>query len=143
MRLVHYTYPNYRALTPNGFVRSPWSGLDEEISRLLTPASSGGTVSGGFPVELHEDQTNAYVRAELPGVRREDINVELADGALTITATRKLKNGDHEEPFTLSRTVTVPEAVQAEKITAVSENGVLTVILPKAEAIKPRKIVVG
>ncbi|MEI6862679.1 MAG: Hsp20 family protein, partial [Verrucomicrobiota bacterium] len=65
-----------------------------------------------------------------------------ADDTLTITATRKQKNGDQEELFTLNRAVAVPEAVQTDKVTATYENDVLTVTLPKAEAAKPRKITV-
>ncbi len=145
MRLVHCTYPNYRtfAPAPAGFVRSPWGGLDAEISHLLASAAGGGVEAGRFPVELRQDASNAYVRAELPGVRREDINVELADGTLTITAARKQPVGEGEETFTLSRAVALPETVSADKVAATYENGVLTVTLPKAEAAKPRKIAVS
>jgi len=143
MRLVQYTYPNHRTLTPAGFVRSPWGGLEDEINRLLGGSVCGVAETGRFPVDVSEDQANAYVRAELPGVRREDINVELADGTLTITATRRQKTGDREETFPLSRTLAVPETVQADKVGAAYENGVLTVTLPKAEAVKPRKIAVS
>jgi HSP20 family protein len=143
MRLVQYTYPNYRTFTPAGSVRSPWGGLEDEINQLLGASVCGVAETGRFPVDVSEDQANAYVRAELPGVRREDINVELADGTLTITATRRQKTGDREETFPLSRTLAVPETVQADKVGAAYENGVLTVTLPKAEAVKPRKIAVS
>ena len=62
---------------------------------------------------------------------------------VTITATRKQKHGDGEESFTLNRAVAVPDTVQADKVTAAYENGVLTVTLPKSEAAKPRKITVA
>ncbi len=145
MRLVHYTYPNYRAFAsaPNGFVRPSYGALDAGLSRLLASAAGGAGATAGFPVELREDANNTYVRAELPGVRREDINLELADGALAITATYRQKAGDQEETCSLNRTFRVPEAVQADKIAAVYENGVLTLTLPKAEAAKPRKIAVS
>jgi HSP20 family protein len=143
MRLVQYTYPNYRSLAPAGFVRSPWGGWEDEINRLLGASTCAGPETGRFPVEVSEDQGNAYVRAELPGVRREDIKVELADGTLTITGTRRQKNGDREETFPLSRAVAVPETVQADKVGAAYENGVLTVTLPKAEAVKPQQIAVS
>jgi HSP20 family protein len=115
MRFVQYTYPNYRALAsaPAGFVRSAWGGMEDEINRLIATAP-GATENGRIPVALREDAANAYVRAELPGVRREDINVELADGTLTITAARKQPAGEGEETFTLSRAVAVPETVQAD-----------------------------
>ena len=137
MRLIQYAYPNYHALTPAAV------GLENEISRLLSSAACGFAETGRNPVALSEDPVNAYVRAELPGVRREDINVELADGTLTVTATRRQKSGDREETTTLSRAVAVPETVQADKVAAAYENGVLTVTLPKAEAAQPRKIAVS
>ncbi len=144
MRLVHCTYPNYRSLAPAaGFVRSPWGGLDPELGRLLASAACDVADTGRFPVALREDAANTYVRAELPGVRREDINVELADGTLTITAVRKQPAGEGEETFTLSRAVAVPETVSADKVSAAYENGVLTVTLPKAEAARPRKIAIA
>ena len=79
---------------------------------------------------------NSFVRAELPGVSREAVNLELVDGYLTLTATRK--DGDQE--FTLTRSIALPEDVQADKVAASLENGVLTVTLPKQEQAKPRKI---
>ena len=142
MRLVRY-YPNYRAL--DGVTRSPWAGLEGEIDRLFTTALAdyGGIAAGRrFAVDLYEDKDNAYVRAELPGVNREDINVEAADGTLTITAARKTpaREGQPEQSSSFSRSVTLPEQIQADKIAATYENGVLTVTLPKREETKPKKI---
>jgi len=150
MRLVRYTYPNYRSLTPvlGGFARSPWSGLETEIDRLFTTALGdvAGTATGPrFPVDLYEDKDNTYVRAELPGVNRDDINVEVVDGYLTITAARKTPaaDGKSEESFSFSRSVSLNDAVQADKVSAAYENGMLTVTLPKREEAKPKKITVA
>lgn len=145
MTLVRYTYPNVRPFT--SFARSPWTGLENEIDRLFQ--SSLGDVAGTssarrVPVDLYEDKDNTYVRAELPGVNRADINIELVDGYLTLATTRKTKTADREESVSLSRSVSVPDAaVQADKITAAYENGVLTVTLPKREEAKPRKVTVA
>jgi len=148
MRLVRYTYPNYRSLAPAlGFNRSPWSGLETEIDRLFesTLSNFAGSATGPrFPVDLYEDKDNTYVRAELPGVNRADINVEVVDGYLTITAARKTPatDGQAEESFSYSRSVTLNDAVQADKVAAAYENGVLTVTLPKREEAKPKKVTV-
>jgi len=96
-----------------------------------------------FPVDLYEDKDNTYVRAELPGVNKADINVEMVEDYLTITAARKTKDGDKEESFSFSRSVSIPGAVQSDKVAAAYENGVLTVTLPKREEAKPRKISVN
>src|SRR5471030_901524 len=120
MRIVQY-YPTNRSFVP---AYGRFAGLADEIDRLLTSTSVSGQE---FPLGLSEDKDNAYVRAELPGVKREDIKVETADGALTITATRKAKNAEKEENFSFSRAVALPADVEAEKVAATYENGVLTV----------------
>jgi HSP20 family protein len=145
MTLVRYTYPTARSFAP--FARSPWAGLESEIDRLFQSSLgdfAGTAATRRVPVDLYEDKDNTYVRAELPGVNRDDINVELTDGYLTVTATRKTKTGDREDSVSLTRSVSVPDAaVQADKITAAYENGVLTVTLPKREEAKPRKVTVA
>jgi HSP20 family protein len=141
MRYVRYTYPNYRNLT-----RSPWSSLESEVGRLFELAlPDSDAIARRFPLDLYEDKANAYVRAELPGISRDDIQVELADGTLTITATRKAPaaEGQPEKSFPVSRAVTLPDEVQADKIGAAYENGVLTVTLPKREEVQPKKITVA
>jgi len=149
MRLVRYTYPTYRSLAPapGGFSRSPWSGLETEIDRLFESALGDltGPADTRFAVDLYEDKDNTYVRAELPGVSRDDINVEMVEDYLTITAARKTPAvaGKGEESFSFSRSVSIPEAVQADKVVAAYENGVLTVTLPKREEAKPKKITVA
>lgn len=147
MRIIQYT-PTTRALSPvSGFFgRSPWSGLESEIDRWFGNVlpSVGGTWSSGtqFPVDLYEDKENTYVRAELPGVNRDDINVEMVEGYLTVTASRKQKTGENEESFSFSRSVAIPEEVQTDKVSAAYENGVLTVTLPKREETKAKKIAI-
>ncbi|HTJ80001.1 MAG TPA: Hsp20/alpha crystallin family protein [Rariglobus sp.] len=144
MRIVRYNYPSYRSVVPS---RSPWSGLEGEIDRLFNSALgdfAGSFAPDRFPVDLYEDQENTYVRAELPGIDRADLGVELVDGTLNIRATRKTSVGEKEESFTLNRSVRVPDAaVNTEKISAAYENGVLTVTLPKREEAKPRKVTVA
>lgn len=145
MRLVRYTTPVSRAYHP-AFARSPWAGLEDQMDRLFEAAlgESAGFASAGFPVDLYEDGVATYVRAELPGVNRADIGVELVDGTLQIAAKRTRKVGEREETTEFSRALTVPEgAVQADKISAAYENGVLTVTLPKRDEAKPRKISVA
>ncbi|MBI5769441.1 MAG: Hsp20/alpha crystallin family protein [Verrucomicrobia bacterium] len=149
MRLVRYTYPSYRSPAPalGGFPRSPWSGLETEIDRLFeTALSDFGTTTPAsrFPVDLFEDKDHTYVRAELPGVNRDDINVEVVDGFLTISAARKTPaaDGKGEESCSFSRSVALNDSVHADKVSAAYENGLLTVTLPKREEAKPKKITV-
>jgi len=150
MTLVRYSYPSIRNLAPavGGLPRSPWSGLETEMDRFFESALSDfgrGTTAGRFPVDLYEDKDSIYVRAELPGVKREDIGVEMVDGYLTISAVRKTPGatGAAEESYSFSRSVSIADEVQADKVGAAYENGVLTVTLPKREETKPKKITVA
>lgn len=150
MRLVRYTYPSFRNLAPafGGAQRSPWFGLEHEIDRLFHTALSdfaSPAAADRFPADLYEDKDNVYVRAELPGVKRDDINVEMTDGYLTISATRKTAaaEGQEEASFSFSRSVNIADDIQADKVAAAYENGVLTVTLPKREEAKPKKITVA
>jgi HSP20 family protein len=154
MRLVRYSYPAFRSLAPSfgGFPRSPWSGLESEIDRLFESTLSGFSTPSRFAVDLYEDKANTYVRAELPGLSRDEINVEMTDGYLTITAAHQApaKAGKAtgkpeaapEESFSFSRAISIAEDVQTDKVTASYENGVLTVTLPKRESAQPKKIAV-
>ena len=150
MNIVRFSYPAYRRLAalPGSFARSPWSGLESEIDRLFAASLNDSVVpavGAHFPVDLYEDQANAYVRAELPGVSREDIQVEMIDGSLTISAVRKTPAADGQpaSSFTLSRTLAIPAEISADQVGAAYENGVLTVTLPKREEAKPKKITVA
>ena len=147
--IIHYTNPRRTSLLPSfGFTtHSPWTGLEREIDRLFESALSDfmtPVFNHRFPVDLYEDKDNTYVRAELPGVNRDDINIEMVDGYLNISASRKnlATEGRGEETFSFSRSVSIPEDVHADKVGAAYENGVLTVTLPKKEEAKPRKITV-
>ncbi len=144
MRLVRYTYPSFRSVA---FPRSPWTGLEQEIDRVFGTALADftATPANRFPVDLYEDKANTYVRAELPGVNRDDINVDLADGTLTIAATRKTPATDTqaEQSFALTRSVSLDDEVQADQVSAAYENGILTVTLPKREVAEPKKITVA
>lgn len=145
MRLIRYTTPIARSAYP-AFARNPWAGLEAQMERLFEAALADtvGAAADRFPVDLYEDANATYVRAELPGVNRADIGVELVDGVLHLTAKRVTKQGEREDTREFSRAITVPDgAVQADKVGAVYENGVLTVTLPKREESKPRKISVA
>lgn len=140
-RIVRYTYPRSASQFPLLSNRSPWNSLESEIDRMFGSALAdfaAPAFTPRFPVDLYEDKDNTFVRAELPGVSRDAINIEMVDGYLNINASRK----QGEESFNLSRSVVIPEAVQADKVAATYENGVLTVTLPKQEQAKPRKIAI-
>jgi HSP20 family protein len=123
--------------------------FDEDMLRLTGGWDRGG---GGEVASLALDvaeKDDAYVvKASLPGVNPDDVDITLADNVLTIRGETKQDQEIKQENYhlrerrfgTFMRSVTLPNAVDADKIEAVNENGVLTLILPKAESVKPRKI---
>jgi HSP20 family protein len=143
MRYLHFTHPSrgISAAADFGGRVSP-AGIDNRLDWLFGTALTGfagQARNGQFPVDLYEDKDNTYVRAELPGVTREAIGVEIIDGSLSIQASRKGRAGT-EDTVQLKRLVSIPDEVQADKVSAAYENGILTVTLPRSEEAKPRKI---
>jgi HSP20 family protein len=105
-----------------------------DFGRLVTaPASRLAT-------DVFEDDDHFYARLEVPGVKKEDVKVELADRKLTISITRRENTADGERTHSLARSLTVPDSVADEAISAHLEDGLLTVTLPKQEQRKPRVI---
>jgi HSP20 family protein len=137
-----------------------WSGygrltdLRDEISRLFeTPlaglARTSQVLSGWTPaLDLYEDKDNIYLKAELPGMKREDIDVSLHEGTLSISGERKGQS-EHQEAEVhraerffgrFQRTVVLQTPVAADKVKAQYKDGILTVTLPKTEEAKPKQI---
>jgi len=147
MNLIRYSYPRTTSLV-SASGRSPWQGLESEFDRLFESALGDFATPAfqhRFPVDLFEDNDNTYVRAELPGLNREDVSLELVDGYLSINGDRKTTDDDGKvtETFSLNRSIAIPQEVQADKISATYENGVLAVTLPKREEAKPKKITIA
>lgn len=94
----------------------------------------------GLAVDVFEDEAQFYARFEVPGVKKQDVKIELEDRRLAVTVSRSSQSEAQQENFELSRRLTIPEGVAAEGITAKLEDGILTVTLPKQEERKPRVI---
>jgi len=106
-------------------------------------------MEGWFPaVDVFEDKDSLQVRAELPGMKKEDIEISLHDGYLTLSGERKQEEKHQDAEVYRSerwvgrfhRTISLPCSVVADKIKATYNEGVLTVNLPKAEEAKPKQI---
>lgn len=147
MHIIRYAHPQNTCLaSAQPFAaRSPWTGLESEMDRWFesTLAAFAKPLEQQFPVDIHEDNANTYVRAELPGVNRDDIKVEMVEGYLTIQATRKQSEGGREESLAFSRSLSLPDGVHGDQVKAAYENGVLTVTLPKREEARPRRVTVS
>jgi HSP20 family protein len=123
------------------------ANLQEELGRLFeTPLRSWAPA-----LDVHEDKDSFVIRTELPGLRREDIDVSLHDGAVIISGERKseeVKEGvevHRQERYygKFQRALTLPAPVSGDKVKAQYKDGVLTVTLPKVEEAKPKQIAVS
>jgi len=148
MRIIRYQHPRTFAARP-AFL-SPWAGFEEmdrvmreTFADLLPPAATPATLDRPS-VDLYEDKDSFHLRVELPGLKRDDIHVEMGDGVVTVSGTRRTfaENGEAQRTSEFARSVSVPARVQEDKVAAKYEDGVLTVSLPKAEEIKPKRIAV-
>ena len=132
--------------------------IQGEINRLFnsffdTPVSAGEGVGRRWlpAMDLVEADDHYVLRADLPGLSEEDVNIEVEDRVLTVSGERKAthevaKDGFHrvERAFgTFSRSLTLPEGINPEAVEANFDRGVLEVRIPKPEERKPRKISIG
>lgn len=114
---------------------------------LLTANSFGA--QRGPALDVHEDAERITVRLEAPGLKKENFEISLHGGELTVAGERKAEVREGEvlrnERFhgRFSRTVSLATPVKSDEVSATYEDGVLSVVLPKSEEAKPRKIVVG
>ena len=151
MSLTRYQYPQ----------PTSWSSFDrlaslrDEMDRLFDfawPTRDSGLFSGWSPaLDVHDEKDNLVVHVELPGMKKEEINISLHDGALTVSGERKQEREQKEgESFRseryfgkFQRSVTLPAAVDAKNVKATYKDGLLTIHLPKAEEAKPKQIAVN
>jgi HSP20 family protein len=136
-----------------------WKPIDEvdrlrqEVDHLFGNFLSGTApfFSRAYPaINLSEKENSFYVRAEFPGVKPEGLDISVVEGRLHIRGERKI---DVEEQNTnyhrrereagfFRRTIALPAKVDSGKVSASMKNGILTIILPKSEEAKPKKITV-
>jgi HSP20 family protein len=128
--------------------------LRDEMNRLFSPSIGEGASGGSAWTPAWDifDTAEAIVlRAELPGLSAEDIDIEVDDNVLTLKGERRFEDKVEEGRYyrleraygRFQRSVSLPQGVRADDITASFDRGVLTVRVPKAEEVKPRKIAVS
>lgn len=142
MKLARYTTLPHHPWSPlESFFRQPFPLSSASWDALF---QSGGAPSAaavtGLAVDVYEDESHYYARFEVPGVKKEDAQVEFEDRRLAVTVIRKSASGPEATEVKLSRSLTVPEGIAVEGISAKLEDGLLTVTLPKQEQRKPRVI---
>jgi HSP20 family protein len=128
--------------------------LQNEMNRLFntvfdTPPGNGGTLRRWVPaMDLVETHDHFILRADLPGMRQDDVKIELEDTTLTVSGERRAEHESKGEGYyrverafgEFSRSLTLPQGVDPEAVAASFDNGVLEVRIPKPETRKPRRI---
>src|SRR5688572_7211409 len=151
MTLTRWTRPDW---TP----ARQLSSLRDEIDRLFeSPLAwfengSQPFSSGWVPaIDVYEDKDHVFVRAEVPGMKKDEIEISLHEGVLTLSGERKLEKEYEQaqshrvERFAgrFQRSITLPSPVDAAKVRATYKDGILAATLPKAEEAKPKQITVN
>jgi HSP20 family protein len=153
MNIVRYQR-NPQPELPSAFNRL--SNLREEMDRLFDASfgpffGSSASFSGWAPaLDVYEDKDQFTMVAELPGFKKDQVEISLHQGALTISGERKQESQGKEEGLRseryfgrFQRTVTLPAEVNAEGVRATLQDGILKIELPKAEGAKPKQIEVS
>ncbi len=124
----------------NTFFDAPAAGAGQTPTRRWLPA-----------MDLAETDDEFVLRADLPGLGEDDVNIELEDNVLTISGERKSEHEERNEGWvrverasgSFSRSLTLPEGVDPERVRASFDRGVLEVHIPKPEQRKPRKVTIA
>jgi len=151
MSLIRYQSPELSNWTP--FNRL--ANLRDEFDRLFDfswPSRDTGLLGGWSPaMDVYDDKNNLIVTLEVPGMKKDDIEISLHDGILTVSGERKEEreqtegNAFRSERYfgKFQRSLSLPSAVDANKVKASYKDGVLTISLPKSEEAKPKHIAVS
>jgi HSP20 family protein len=130
--------------------------LHSEVNRIFDTFFGGRPRNGGLrrwvpAMDLTETDDHLVLRADLPGLDKDDVKVEVKDGVLTVSGERKAEQEERTDGFYrverafggFSRSMSLPEHVDAEKVTADFDKGVLEVRIPKPEEREPHRIQIG
>jgi len=120
--------------------------LDQMLDRFTNQPA--GSRPWGPAVDIVENDKELVVTADLPGVKLEDVEVKIEDGTLTLSGNRKFENEDSKNGYhriersygEFRRAFALPDSVDATKVGAAFDNGVLKVTLPKKEVARPRTV---
>ena len=145
MSLIRYTNPELTT-------RPSFGNMYDQFNRLFDlafPTRAAESFGDWSPaLDAMEDNDKYVVSLEVPGLKKEDINVSVHDGVLTVSGERKSEHDIKDATMhrteryygKFSRSVSLPAQVRADKVAATYKDGILTVQLPKAEEAKPKNI---
>ena len=146
------TIVRWEPLRELGSLQNEMNRLFNTVFEAPVPGNGGSTMRRWVPsMDLVETDEHFVLRADLPGMSEEDIKIEFEDGTLTVSGERKAEHESKSEGYyrverafgSFSRSLTLPQGIDAEAVTASFDRGVLEVRIPKPEERKPRRIEIG
>jgi len=128
--------------------QSPFDALHEDLDHMIQGwwGDDRDEAMGAYPVDIHEDQDHVYVDAELPGFNKDQVQVTLENGVLSIAAEREEEPAKGKAHLSerryrrVARRFTLPSTLDESKVDAKLDQGVLHLTLNKREEVKPRRI---
>jgi HSP20 family protein len=126
--------------------------MRQQLDQVFGDASQRRDSAGVFPLtNLTEDKNKYYIRAELPGVKGEELDIQVTGKNLAISGERKIAAAEEgaryhrreREAGSFSRMIGLPGEIDADNVEANLENGILTIAISKAEIAKPKQISVS
>ena len=132
--------------------QDPMDAFESALGHFFGRQQDGSGYMAPYGVDVREDGDHIYVEADLPGFKKEDVDITLENQTLTITAERKdeTKQGPKGELLLnerryrrFQRSFTLPPTVDESSVNAKLADGILTIVLNKREETKPRKIQVS
>jgi HSP20 family protein len=132
--------------------KTPFAELERirrQMDRLFEGWPSQRQAPGVFPlVNLNESRESFFIRAELPGISSGDLEIQATSNSVSIGGERKIPAEDRDAKYhrrereagIFSRMINLPNEIDPDKVEASLVNGILTVVVPKAQAAKPRQI---
>ena len=131
----------------------PWgllSQLQRELAQGNAPEGSTATAEWAPAVDIKEETDKFVLHADIPGVKPEELDINMEDGVLTIKGEKRTEAKTDEEGFkriertygSFYRRFSLPDTANSDAISAQSKHGVLEIIIPKREAVQPKKIAV-
>lgn len=143
---------NLIRFTPSHDMRRLQREIDGIFDSFFSPSSNENEGASWAPrVDLSETEDAYLVHVDVPGMQKEDLNIDVHEGRLTISGERNAEQQDDGHKYVrversygrFYRSFTLPQTVKEDEIEATYENGVLSVRVPKAEETKPRRIEVA
>jgi HSP20 family protein len=127
------------------------NSLFQDYGRGQDSGEALSAASFAPPVDIYEDEQKLVLKLEVPGVRQEDLDIQVENRTLTVRGERKFDSEEKQENFhrvehrygTFARSFTLPNTVDPENVKANYDAGVLTLELPKKPEAKPRQIRIG